>query len=503
MLTIIFFLKPIPVNADIAAPEIPQQGGNIYTTNTKVSMEAEKVVITYKPDKTKAGYQELATADVVAIFTMKNNSNQDESIKIYFPVDNSFFLKGEMPLHDSIYNFKVDGQTLSKQSLSDVDYKGKPLQSFVWDETFPANQEKTISIKYTTNIADLSYGIYSRVDSVTYVIGTGSTWYGSIGKGEITFVLPITLHDYSFPEDIYVGGLVLGGAGTLKPTVKDNTVTYNFENYEPASDEIIDLQTYHLDILKTIESQKAKFQDIYEDNLKLGDLFSTLSVGPHCVYCSNPAADIAKNYYNSALAKATSKTQVIDVVDSYFKPNLSLDKNKSLEQNFEDTINFNNCGELEEMECKYNIYGMYIDGGFFDVPVDSKIGDNKPFMLVAADKMRNYDPTFADAMVSFVNNYASVKVKQSYEQSQNQPKQQSSQNARQVSSTSQSSTKVNPILVLLSLLVLFCLGGMAYLIRFKPEIFNYIKSRLRLSKEKLSIDSQQNVEDAQNESKSE
>lgn len=433
--TIIFIFSAIVLNysplniarADLGLIPIDPQGGNIQAgaTTTNVSMDYEKVVLTYSnPQKTEKKSENGEVIDinkvinvhVSAIFKMMNNGTKAENIGVFFPADTTSFAEGGSPFigDNKITNFKVNGKTLKKENLGDVSVsingQDQKVPAYQWLETFYPEKEKQVVIDYDSAVSEESF---YRVYYLAYILGTGRCWQGPIRKGEISFVLPERLTSYSVsrkPPQMKENKLPF--------QVQGNSINLSFSNYEPDSDEAILLSVYDFDTVNKIEQLKKEQPD-FSNTLKIAGLFRGLSYGGHCFFCTEATTDEAKNYYSLALNKAVSKNELNLALGSF---TYGLE---GKENNYE--IQMNNLFAIMSLKCPHGDYGCnkesiyfgrgYFDGTPFSVFFDGTNGKsyedystygkikipNSDFLKKYAAKMQFYDSSLSFLANNFLN----------------------------------------------------------------------------------------------------
>jgi len=231
------------------------QGGNVFSPkNTHASVIEENVKIKLYRD----------TCRVTCKFWIKSEQ-EDETLNIAFPNSLSDYSFG-FPQTSGVECFSVyvDGKLTKHKKTKDSTLSfGKFHDNswFVFTLNIKKNKVHTIECTYR----DTWYGLYE------YLIGTGVTWNGPIGKGRIVFDFssvcsklfikePTTynqFHDPAFPEKI-IGKIV------------NDSVVYSFQNYRPDSSEIVSLWAFNY----WGDSLKAEYLDtIPLDNDPSGILF--------------------------------------------------------------------------------------------------------------------------------------------------------------------------------------------------------------------------------------
>lgn len=387
------------VFADVGAAPVYSQGGSIQSSlpSTNVSMDYEKVILTYGSPQRKYStfdgkeFDATMPVHVSAVFKMKNNGSQTETMNVYFPSNDSAFIGGWGG--DDLTNFKVNGKLLSKDTQTQIpitiDGKEEKILAYQWSETFNGQQITEITVEYDTK-SGKDYQVYY----LTYVLGTGRAWQGNIRQGEISFVLPENLSSYS----------ILNKAPMVKENkipfkVSGNTVTVNISEYEPNSDDAIVLGVYEFNIVNQIEQLK-KETDSFTNTLKIAGLFRQLSGGPHCAFCTGVASENAKNYYNSALNKASSKEELNFVLKSFAYGDGDWGNVNDLLK----MISLSEC-ETDNNECKASVYMDRDKLGETPFRLDWNTGEvgESVFLLNYAKKIQSYDQTISLSINKFIS----------------------------------------------------------------------------------------------------
>lgn len=144
---------------------------------------------------------------------------------------------------DSVRDFKtfINGKEIKvgrkRMNIIEFDQKGMPSEWeenkdwFVWETHFDKND--TVHI---TNTYNASYGgvnvIHDNV--ITYIYGTGASWYKSIGKGLIEF-------DFSqLISTLWIDTIEI--PSNIKPVITNDKVSFSFENLEPEENDKITIR---------------------------------------------------------------------------------------------------------------------------------------------------------------------------------------------------------------------------------------------------------------------
>lgn len=217
---------------DIAPPQYPGGGDpGPESEETQVQMLSERVVISVQMNTS----MEMVYADVDAVFWMRNQGEQDESMEVYFP---AVCTGDEFPgIQD--FQAEVNGTPVPTRYKSTA-RGARPFQMYpvAWREvrsdvcfdwytfpvTFPVKEPVVIHITYTLQSAP-----YSRtIVDFRYRLDTGSEWKGPIGEGNIIFRLPYEAridNAWVYPADRH------------NVTYKDGVLRVDFENLEPSQED--------------------------------------------------------------------------------------------------------------------------------------------------------------------------------------------------------------------------------------------------------------------------
>lgn len=238
---IVFILLTISstqVSADISPPE-PPSGTNPKPGNeiTNVRMMSETVLIEINANSPfDNGY-----GSVTVTFTMRNLGDVDEQMDVRFPLDQTISW-GNLCSAPSFINttiddiqVKVNGNPVSTETsyqtvpviLGEEPYPTQTIPCWAnFPVTFPAGKDVIIQVTYTAE--PYTFGGYHY----SYVLITGAGWKDTIGSADIIFKIPYELNALNFisclPKDC---------------SVKENTVQWHYENFEPTSNVILALSS--------------------------------------------------------------------------------------------------------------------------------------------------------------------------------------------------------------------------------------------------------------------
>lgn len=384
--------------ADVGIFPVHPHGGTIDTSdpNTKVSMMYEEVTLTYGVPKNEyiddILLGRIMPVSVVAKFVMRNNGDEDEKLKVYFPQSDYAFVGGWS--EDKIKNFKVNGLLIDESEAVQIPYDHpdyKEITVYQWEETFKARSTKEIVIEYDTKSQN-NFQIFP----LTYVLGTGRNWYGPIGRGVIAFVMPYDLQPYSVTSDVRMLNKF-----KLPYSLNKNKITVAFSNYEPDEREAIMLGVYDFEIVNEIERIK-KLNTNIANTLSLAENFKKLTAGPKCSLCSGgETLTNALNYYRKALDLAVTKGDLDRILFSYsgIPGEYTLKINDLLSY-----LTFDNCA-TEDLACVYQIYTSRekMDATVFRLNWITKSVDHKDFLLAYAKKVEMYNPQLAEGIRSYTS----------------------------------------------------------------------------------------------------
>jgi len=414
---VLFLSQTSNIFADVGMSDYFSHGGIISTDQpqTNVSMDYEKVVVSYRLDGEKL------IGHVSAVFIMNNDSLQKETINVFFPIWD--FLGYSTNDHLEIKNFVVNGVRFNEDQKTDLsffserDNQQSTMPVYEWKEEFELNTEKKITIEYDVEAAK-NYEFYY----LSYVLGTGSSWKGSIKQGEVEFVLPMNIPDYAVvtydktPESTlssrdYANRFYKGSYQVI-----DNKILVKFADYEPRKEEVIFFGISDLNIVQQIENLKLQKQS-FTNTLKIANLFRDLSVGVKCRLCIEPSSSLSKEYFNKAIELASSKEELIEVLEVFVFGNFAYDSDGSVSSEVIDRMKrIQACAE--DLEClnKYYTADPLEENSFDRTTIGSDyLGiENKntirnvEFLQNVSEKMRQYDAELADLIEYYILKAPSV-----------------------------------------------------------------------------------------------
>jgi hypothetical protein len=199
--------------ADMGVNPILPGGSNIKPEgDTPIQMTAEKVVLTvHQTTDVDSGNPQVggleyypyfplmyqAVADVTAVFTMTNPTNEAVSMVAWFPLASAMenaewenFPADEVVPRIESFQVSADGKPLAYTVSELPNPKGEDKPRLPWASfpvTFPAGEETLIQVSYT--IPAQPTGDYLGM-TFYYVFQTGAGWAGPIGKAELAVNLP-------------------------------------------------------------------------------------------------------------------------------------------------------------------------------------------------------------------------------------------------------------------------------------------------------------------------
>ena len=409
----VFFSLIVPVRADVGAPNVFTQGGIIMTdiSQTNVSMDYEKVILTYQPAvKTYYKSGEVNSAymncHVSAVFKMRNSGNLEEKMTVYFPAQDAAFVGGDFynSSQENLTNFKANGWLLSDLG-SDITVmiEGQPVKisTYQWEEVFPAQATKEITVEYDTKSAK-NYEVFY----LTYVLSTGFSWKGAIGGGEIDFVLPENLADYAV-----VSNLPLVKENELDFQVTGNTIFFLFKDYETVSNVAISIGVYDFEKVRDVEQRRATAQSSYE-LMVVADKLKELSGGPHCSFCTGPASDLAKKYYGLAIDKTSTKNDLLWILESYIfwhKDGIAgledINQGELVKSGMDQSFGTNPCVGDKEKTDKVCLENLFENPYLFrsNIGISRNKVQGQEFLQQTAAKMDAFDPVLAGGIRQYIS----------------------------------------------------------------------------------------------------
>lgn len=245
IITIVLLLVSYsPALADVAPPYPPPGSGINPSQETKVQMVAENVLMVVKETS-----QDVYTIEVTADFAMKNLGEADEQMQVRFPLENVSGLGDGWGQHPEVRNFKASvnkSQVSTKTIQEPYQTDGIPLNWSAFDVNFPTGQDVYIQVSYITDVEDYA------APAIQYILGTGAGWYQSIGTATITLRFPYAVSManvlwFHEPDKIPENIVIIG-----------KEIRWHWQNYEPASDEIISVSVVHPKDWQSILDLEAK-----------------------------------------------------------------------------------------------------------------------------------------------------------------------------------------------------------------------------------------------------
>ena len=322
-LLVFFMLMAFPGSASLAWADVGVPPWALQPSalahgegETGVAMLAEDVIIRVEEQEgndifTYGNERYAASAlisEVEAVFQMRNTGDADEAFDVWFPLWLPNYPWGGQVVPIQDFRVWVDGRQVPVQGLTLESQTGMDLEEgqawAVWPVTFPAGEDLEIRVAYEAYpIGELPYGVFE------YILATGADWAGSIGSGQITFILPYDVNEWNvIPPDGEVN-------------ISGNEVVLSFHNLEPTDEDNVSLIMLAPDIWREV----APAQEDVEANpgsslAQLGYAHAAmravrvmkaqaLSVGLSGVY-----AEAARDAFNIALAINADAFMVDDAV---------------------------------------------------------------------------------------------------------------------------------------------------------------------------------------------
>jgi hypothetical protein len=209
----------VPVRAARADPA-PPPGASIEagSEQTQVQMVSEDVLLTvddyHGPSLgNKFGQAaELMIGHVKATFEMHNQGADEEAMNVRFPLD----LPGDSCTGGTVESFAAwVGNAPASITIKQEAFEGCPdtVPWAAWPVTFPPDQTVTLRVEYDVHPHSYASGPNG---TFFYILGTGKGWFGSIGKGTITYRLPYPISDLNIEQpDTWIGEVTLAGTDAI------------------------------------------------------------------------------------------------------------------------------------------------------------------------------------------------------------------------------------------------------------------------------------------------
>jgi tetratricopeptide (TPR) repeat protein len=226
LLLLLLFATPVVALADIAPPAKPP-GANLQPGDeaTQVRMLAETVLM-----EVKAGSGDsLGQANVSADFTMRNQGEQAETLRVRFPISaNDGFSR-----YPELKNLQVlvNGRPISTRRILGEDpyYGGDEVPWAEFQASFPPGVDVPVRVTYT-----LDGSGYPPFAAFNYILATGAGWKDTIGSADVVVRLPYeantqnvllageTGYPFTSPGATFDGKEIRWHFDDLEPTYADN-----------------------------------------------------------------------------------------------------------------------------------------------------------------------------------------------------------------------------------------------------------------------------------------
>jgi len=297
-------LIPSPVQADIGIQPILPGGNSIIPDGeSPIHMAVEKVVMTVRQgtDADHAAIElkpgdlgdnivfpmgianpffptlYMAVADVSADFTMRNPTNEEVSMTVWFPLASTLEKArweehiGESAPHVENFKVTIDGnpQDLSVIELPNPQGEDKPpLPWASFPVTFPAGEDVNIQVNYVFLPQPSATELVGM--TLSYIFQTGAGWAGPIGKVELQINLP-------YPASLVTIGVMPEGG-----QIKGQQVSWTWENLEPGPEDDFSILILRPERWEEIEYWRgivSQYPDFAQGWLYLATLYERLSQG--------------------------------------------------------------------------------------------------------------------------------------------------------------------------------------------------------------------------------
>jgi hypothetical protein len=306
-----FLLAPTG-RADVGPRPILPGGSDIQPgEQTPIQMSAETVEITVRaattadnalvklnPDNYGYGFNPVwypGVAEVVAEFTMKNPTDEDVLMTVWFPL--------AAALESIGWELDQPGEIVPRLESFQVSVAGKPVAHRVeelpnpqgsenpplpWASfpvTFPAGENSLIQVSYTVPLLP-SPKDYDML--LYYVFQTGAGWDGAIGEAELILNLPYPVNAGTI-ADAAVSRLTLPYYGISQNEASlpagmqmdGNQARWQWRDFEPTAEDNFAVRLLRPDVWQDIEARRALVTADPQNGLawlELAELYQQISL---------------------------------------------------------------------------------------------------------------------------------------------------------------------------------------------------------------------------------
>lgn len=330
-------LIPWPVQADVGVRPILPGGSNIEPgEETPIQMAAETVTI--KVRKATASdnsvvklnaqsygynYRDIwyeVIAEVQADFTMKNPTNDDISMTVWFPLASALenvswnINPGEIVPTIQQFSVSAAGKQINYLVSEQPNPKGADKLPLPWASfpvTFPGGKDTNIHIGYTVPLSPSAKGYEV---SLYYIFQTGAGWAGPIGQAELILNLPYPPSNETVAENKKVS-LPYGGMGQISAglppgaVIQGNQAKWTWKNFEPGAEDDFGVWLLKPQKWEQVQAARSAVKLMPEDGL----LWLNLAYEYHflSIYFMANAPTLFSNFYLPQAVEAYQKAETL------------------------------------------------------------------------------------------------------------------------------------------------------------------------------------------------
>jgi hypothetical protein len=329
---LVFLVTGVPlgaVQADIGIPPVNPSGSSLGVAEgerTNVRMVEEEVNLTIEPTTAEVPGGYHMRGRVEAVFLMRNLGATDKALDVWFPLTASARFQTMFPLVPDkfVQDFQiwVNGQPEQietvriKKGGPNVEDQDREIHWASFPITFPSGKDVSVRVTYTIYPSG-----WQPFGGFEYILQTGASWNGTIGKAVIKVHLPYAVTK----ENVSQSGISLLGE-PLAPQppgyiIEDDGATgiirWEFTDLEPGEQDniFIDvLEPQRYQDLVDARSQAAKQPDSADAQLALAKASSGAILVLKGVNQNGGGADLAEQVkvaYRRALELAPDREDIL------------------------------------------------------------------------------------------------------------------------------------------------------------------------------------------------
>ena len=302
---LLIFSNSVPARADVAPPAYPP-GFNPApgSEQTQVRMESETVRMDIREESSGDG---MGTADVLALFNMKNRGSVEERMAVRFPAAVGDGWAGVIPITD--ISVKVNDKAVGTSKISGEDPNGfeEAVDWVEFDVLFPVGQDVKIEVAYSLEATGEMPYVWFQ-----YIFSTGAGWKGTIGSADLIVTFPYEVDElFLLPciDDPY--------NCTTPDWVKDGkTLTWQYRDFEPQPEDNFTITLAAPSVWSQVLEERARVAAAPKDGEawgRLGMQYKSLLFSPHgrrgfrtWIYWADPGVEALFQLSDEAYTKATT-----------------------------------------------------------------------------------------------------------------------------------------------------------------------------------------------------